>query len=296
MIETISDHDFSAATVQAALQKPLFEKWTGCLRAFPQRYRIFLNDGYICAIEGHTPLGQILVQKGYLRERQLAVSLGQHNVLGYTLLQDGLVSETQLREALLFQAYQALEDMRQSPPTFYSFRAQAALPSPHAALTLKSLSQLSGPPKVVSTSAVLSLAPHDSDVRISRTGWELLRWFNGRRTVGRVIELSGLGAAEAQDSLQQLIEDRLLEPSAISGLPLIVARLKPATEHRQPPASIRANLFLKHLNGKSSVQEIVERLHYPVEEAALMLTGLYRDGVLDLLSGQHEMQRLLEEY
>ena len=108
--------------------------------------------------------------------------------------------------------------------------------------------------------------------------------------------MSGLRPQEAHDAALYLFQRGLLEPSAIAGLPLIVARLKPATEHRQPPASIRANLFLKHLNGETSMQHIVERLNYPLEEAALMLTGLYRDGVLDLLRGEHEMQRLLEEY
>ncbi|WP_135228928.1 hypothetical protein [Deinococcus fonticola] len=110
------------------------------------------------------------------------------------------------------------------------------------------------------------------------------------------MQLSALAPGEARNAAQHLVQHGLLEPSAIAGLPMIVARLKPATEHRQPPASIRANLFLKHLNGETSMQKIIERLNYPLEEAALMLTGLYREGVLDLLRGQHEMQRLLEEY
>lgn len=296
-VTDVPAQDFTARDILTALQKPLFEGWTGRITVFPARCKIHVQYGRISAIEGHLPLGQLLVGRGHISETQLAQALSCKGPLGRTLVQDGLISEAQLADLLSLQVQQALDDLRRHPPTFYSFRPREALPGPHAHLTLADLKKLEQPATTdLPDDSILRLAAHQHPVNLSPADWELLRWFNGRRTLARAIEMSGLPPAQARAAARHLSQRGLLEPSAIAGLPLIVARLKPATEHRQPPASIRANLFLKHLNGETTMQHIVQRLNYPLEEAALMLTGLYRDGVLDLLRGEHEMQRLLEEY
>ena len=58
----------------------------------------------------------------------------------------------------------------------------------------------------------------------------------------------------------------------------------------------RANLFLKHLDGLTDAWTIAQKLKFSLEEAATLLVSLYRDGLVDVVRGQRELELLAEEF
>lgn len=82
----------------------------------------------------------------------------------------------------------------------------------------------------------------------------------------------------------------------VFGLRLIVPRARPTDHLTQPPASLRANLFLRRIGGQRDVASIARHLRISEHEACLITTSLYRDRVIEIEQGEQEFKRLLEEF
>ncbi len=64
----------------------------------------------------------------------------------------------------------------------------------------------------------------------------------------------------------------LIEQTPVLGLRFIVPRRLPLDSTKHPPGGIRANLFLRHIDGQRSVWDIREKLACPPEEVIEHLT------------------------
>lgn len=279
-----------------ALDRPLREEWVGRIRVQPLGLRISVQDGAISSIEGYVTLGELAVSERLLTPQQVEEAVAEGGTLGRVLLQKLFLRPQQLQQLLTMQAAQSLQFLRDAELQEYTFEEQPRLPWPHAMLTAADLGLEFTRAEVVAIDHPYRLAPQRQPLIMTPAEWEVLRWVNGRRTLRRAAEISSLPRAQALAAAAALLTRDLLEPSAIMGLPRLHVRLLPSGTARQPPATIRANLFLRHLNGEQSIQGIVDRLSYPVEEAALMVTSLYRDNLIEVVQGEEEMRRLLEEY
>ncbi len=287
---------FTAPNVLTALARPLAERWSGSLLAAPSGIKVFVQDGLIAGVEGHLTLGEIILERGLLTEPQVKDALADGGRLGRTLVQRGLMRPQQLQGILTAQAEMGLANLRATPPSGYTFEPAERLPWPHAGLNVETVAETPALDTPIPYDMLFRLAPQTRPVTVSPAAWELLRWLNGRRPLHRAAELSGLLPRQADAAARELLIRGLLEASAIAGFRLLFVKLRPTSGARQPPASIRANLFLRHLNGEQDIQTIIDRLNYPAEEAALLLTGLYRDEVIELVRGDEVMKRLLEEF
>ncbi|UQN10727.1 hypothetical protein [Deinococcus sp. QL22] len=201
-----------------------------------------------------------------------------------------------LTEPLRLQARLGLAFALKHPPERYTLQPARLLPEPTAGISGPDLLQalVMGEPLPLDT--VFCLGQTAVPVTLSPDQWRLLRWVNGRRTLARAMETSGLEPDNAQQMARQLMTSGLVHPSAVVGLRLIVVRLKPASSLYQPPSSIRANLFLRHLDGVRDVWTIAETLKFPTEEAATLLVALHRDNVVEVVRGTQELARLDEEF
>lgn len=275
----------------------LSQRVTGRLRLEPQGLTLHLHDGRVDAAQGGVPLGTLLLRQGLVDDHTLRAAVSSGHLVGQALLRTRAVTALQLRAALRAQISHALPELAVAPPDHYSFTPGEPLPVPGAGLpggeVIAQLLNVSGALPLGSVFQVAALA---HAVTVSPEVWALLRWVNGRRTLRRVLELSGLAPEPAQAAVRLMIEQELVEPSAVTGLKFIVPRVLPASNVRQPPAGIRGNLFIKHLDGRQDVWSVTRKLNVPQEEAASLLTALYRDNLLEIVHGQPEFQRLLEQY
>jgi hypothetical protein len=146
----------------------------------------------------------------------------------------------------------------------------------------------------------LALMPDENHIALSLDEWRVCRLLSGRRTLRQVLERSGSdhdSYAHAHKALKNLLQRGLLEPSTVGGLRTIFLRKRreiPASYH--PPAGMVANLFLKQLDGSHDCRSVGDRLQIEPDKIALLVAGLYRDRVVDVVQGTTEMQRLLEDY
>lgn len=287
---------FQETTAAEVLEKLLTEQWVGTLSPESSDIRIHVQEGRIAAVRGHKQLGDVAVELGYLTPRQLQQALQAGGQLGRTLLHSNLLKPHQLQHCLYQQAREALAFLRTLPPTKYIFAPDDRLPLPIAGLTLKDIKIVEPSEATLPYGMIYRLGACSTSIYLSPEAWELARWLNGRRTIARALQISRLGKAEGEKAAGELLNAGVLEPSAIAGFKTLVIRLKPFSEARQMPASIHANLFLRHMQGEKTVQEIVDRLNYPLEEAALLVTNLHRDGITEVVSGHEAMRRLLEEF
>lgn len=271
---------------------------TGSLHLEPSGVTLHLRRGMLDAAQGHEPLGQILLRRGYLTEDTLADALAGPDLLGQNLIYSGVLPLDHVQDALRYQAQLALAAALQTPPTRYTLRSAASsLPEPRAGLGGDVLlAELVADDDLLPLRSAFHIAPTYGDVHLPHQAWQVLRLCNGRRTLERVLAASGLPPVEARDAVRYLIARRLIVQSAVIGLKLISVRLKPATSTYQPPAALRANLFLKHLDGLTDAWTIAQKLKFSLEEAATLLVSLYRDGLVEVVRGQRELELLAEEF
>ncbi|PNY79849.1 hypothetical protein [Deinococcus koreensis] len=273
------------------------QQLTGRLTLHPSGVTLHLNGGKLDAVQGDRALGAVLLEQGLVHEEALRTALTAGGLLGQTLLRMRVLTALQLRTALRLQARAALPRVLGSRPERYDFAPGLPLPVPSAAIPGGDvLAEALTAQGTLPLDSVFQLAGVVQPVTVTSEAWALLRWVNGRRSLQRVVHLSGLEAEAAQVAVRQLIEQELIEQGAISGLKFIVPRIKPASNVRQPPAGIRGNLFLRHLDGVQDVWTVIQKLNFPQEEAVSLLTSMYRDDVLDIVHGRQEFQRLLEQY
>lgn len=275
----------------------LAQEVTGQLRLEPQGLTLHLNRGRVDAVQGGVRLGTVLTDEGLVPAEAITAALASGQLLGQALLRTRILTALQLRGALRIQIRRSLTAVMAAPPERYTFTPGLPLPVPSAGLPGgEVMAQLLNGRDALPLGSVFQVAALAQAVTVEPEVWALLRWANGRRTLRRMIELSGLAPDAAHSAVRALFGQGLVEPSAMTGLKFIVPRVKPASNVRQPPSGIRGNLFIKHLDGQQDVWSVTAKLNFPQEEAASLLTALYRDDLLEILHGQPEFQRLLEQY
>lgn len=280
-----------------ALAYLLNARVTGRLTLHPSGVTLHLNAGKVDAVQGVRPLGELLLEQGLVGEDDLTAALMAGEPLGQALLRARKITAVALRAALRQQVRVALPLVLTEVPERYAFTPGQPLPVPAAGVPGgEVLAEALTGGGALPMSSVFQLAPIASGVTVSPEGWALLRWVNGRRPLRRVTHLSGLSTEAAHRAAREIIELELVEQGAVTGLKFIVARMKPASSVRQPPAGIRGNLFIKHLDGTQDVWSVVQKLNFAPEEAASMLCALHRDDLIEVVQGSPEFQRLMEQY
>lgn len=271
---------------------------SGTLHLEPSGVTLHFRRGILDAAQGHEPLGQILLGRGYLTEDVLSAALQGADMLGQNLIFSGILPLQHIQEALEHQAKLALASALYSAPARYTLRSSTAfLPEPRANLGgTRLLTELITRDEHLPLQSAFHIAPAFGDVHVPHEAWQLLRCCNGRRTLERAMQGSGLSPNAAREAARYLITRRLIVQSAVVGLKLIYVRLRPATSTYQPPAALRANLFLRHLDGLTDAWTVAQKLRFSLEEAATLLVSLYRDGVVDVVRGRRELELLTEEF
>lgn len=283
--------------VQECLAYIVSQRLQGKLTVEPAGTIYHFRAGRLEAVERGRPLGEILCEDGWVSEADVKEALGQGGFLGQVLLDSGKISTVQLRAALRKQARAALQDLDQNPPVRYTFGSSDQLPTTGAALMAgEVICETLFVNDSTSMDGVFQMAKLEQNIQLSPVEWELLRQINGRRTTERVVELSGVPPSQAKEAIRVLLEQGCIEQSAITGLKFIKVRTLEATNVRQPPSTIKSNLFLKQLTGDSSVAYVASQLKMSMEEATLLLTSLFRDGWIEVVEGEEEFKKLLENY
>lgn len=283
---------------QDMLSYALSRRITGALTLYPLQITLHLHDGQLTAVEGGKPLGQVLVDQEVVSLQDLNRAMQTKGLIGQTLLRLRLVNPMQLRAGLRAQAREVLASLLSVPPESYELRETGVqLPKPHAGIPAAELLRatlLSD--ENLPLSSVFQLAEMTGPVTVESDAWQLLRWINGRRSLSRVLQSSGLEGERATLAAKYLISEGLIEQSNVLGLRLIVPQKRAMSEAQPPPASLKSNLFLKHIDGEIDVWSIKNKMRLASDETVSTLTSLYRDGIIEIKRGAREFQRLLEEY
>lgn len=284
-------------SIQSVLIRLAGEKATGVLVLSPSGARIHLRTGLMEALEGVESLGETLVRLGMVNPSGLVRINSHSSDLHRRLLLEGLLSAEGLVEALRQQIRFGLSYLLRLQNQRYAFYRHPPLPSPTAALPVaQALLEAAEQQIPLPLSQPLRLARSEAALQLEVAEWSLLRWLNGRRSLGSALELSGLEEAEGQAAVRSLLAKGLLEPAAVQGLRLIVPERAHLGNNYHPPASIKANLFLKACDGERTAEQVGQEVKASAEETASLLCMLYREGLLAIRSGQHEFEHLLEEY
>jgi hypothetical protein len=280
----------------------------GWLEFSPSGLMLRLHRGSVVGSRGGEPLGTILVGQGILSESELSEALkmrGQMS-LGLVLTQPPYEVPTSLIKDCLRQQIEGVIDRLQFEPQerFKFYRAESPT-GLFARLDLKDLVQRKAkidfaPSLPLEDTFRMAIMPDESKIQLTLDEWRVCRLLTGRRTLRQVLERSGSdhdGYARAYQALESVMQRGLLEMSAVSGLRTIFLRRKreiPASYH--PPAGMIANLFLKNLDGKRDTRSVGDELNIEPDKIALIVTGLYRDRVVDIIQGETELLRLVEDY
>lgn len=154
----------------------------------PQGITLHLHAGRVRAVQGHIPLGQLLLRESECSEETLQKALDMPGFLGQNLLDLGLKAR-HLRQALRAQAQEALMALRLAPPQSYMMRLSSPLPPPGAGLERGEVMELLlGSQEALPLANVYQLP--GAAISLETAEVELLRWINGRRTLQRAMGLT----------------------------------------------------------------------------------------------------------
>lgn len=256
---------------------------------------LHFQEGRIEAVSGFRPLGEVLVQQGLVSADTVQQALRGTQSLGQSLLRNRIISSLQLRSALRQQVRDSIDYLFDNPPEHYELEAAQPLPLPTANIDGQEIlsREIKQP---LSMSLAYQIAPQEGEVTLSPRSWQVLRYINGKRKLRRVLKRSELPEEEFQEIVRDLLQRDLIEPVVQLGLRFIVPKRKPLSSTTHPPAAIRANLFLKHVNGEQSAWAIQKKLGFPSDEVKAILTSLYRDNLIEIVGGQDEFLALLDEH
>jgi hypothetical protein len=281
----------------------------GWLEFLPSGLALRLHRGAVVGARGGEPLGTILVGQGILGESEFSEALSSlqaNQSLGERLLLAPFSVPKSLIQDCLRQQIEGVIDRLQFEPQqrFKFYRAETPT-GLYARLEVKEVVQRKAtldfaPSLPLEDVYRMALMPDESNIYLSLDQWRVCRLLTGRRTLRQVLERSGSdhdGYARAYKALEAVMARGLLELAAVSGLRTIFLRRKReilASYH--PPAGMIANLFLKSLDGTRDARSIGDELKIEPDKIALIVTGLHRDQVVDVIQGQTELNRLIEDY
>ncbi len=136
------------------------------------------------------------------------------------------------------------------------------------------------------------------EVRLTEPQWEVLSYINGRRTFRRIAEKLQQSPEGMMTVFKELISLGILERKVLINMNKIIpARCQPKTldYHHSLPSSLKANLLLKFIDGKTSVEHLAEKINLPIKEVARELESLLESHWVQLISGEKEFLQLIEE-
>ena len=280
----------------------------GWLEFEPSGLALRLHRGAVVGSRGGEPLGTILVGQGVLSESELseALSMRGQYTLGQMLTQPPYeVPESLIRDCLRQQIEGVIDRLQVEAQQRFKFYRAESPSGLFVRLDLKDLQQRKAqfdfePSLPLEDVFRMALMPDESNIGLTLDEWRVCRMLTGRRTLRQVLERSGSdhdGYARAYKALESIFTRGLLEVAAVSGLRTIFLRRKreiPASYH--PPAGMVANLFLKNLDGTRDARSVGDELKIEPDKIALIVTGLHRDRVVDVVQGQTELNRLVEDY
>jgi hypothetical protein len=303
-------HHLASGDLLAGLAHLASDGW---LEFQPSQIKLSFAGGCLIGASGAEPLGQILMRRGVLGETELQLALKEAKLrgvgLGQVLLGHELVSAAGLQAALTTQILIAVNTLLLMPQKRFRWTASDQTPQLHAPqLSIEralldaatASDELAAGP--LPLDAALRLTPQPERVGVlSINEWRLIALVNGRRglrsMLRRMDDGQGTGWLTAYRAATSLHQRGLIEFAQVQGLQtIILARQKEVRASYHPPAGMVASLFLKKLNGERNCFEIAQGLNLSEEEAAKIITALYRDGVIEIISGKTEVERLLEEY
>jgi hypothetical protein len=305
------------ATFEGAIEQSnvfgALERWSkmvtpGWLMFEPSNLGLRLHRGAIVGAQGAEPLGTILVGQGILSETELSAALqsrGEESI-GTVLTRPPFeVPEVLIKDCLRQQIEAVVDRLLAEPQKRFKFYRADSPSGMYVRLELQTLRERKQHLHFDSDLPLeetfrMAMMPDESQITLSLDDWRVCRLLSGRRTLRQILDRASSdhdGYAQAYKSLERLMARGLLELSSVSGLRTIFLRRKraiPASYH--PPAGMVANLFLKQLDGSKSCRQIGDELAIDPDKIALIVAGLYRDRVVDVIQGATEIQRLLEDY
>ncbi len=274
----------------------LRRKFTSRIVVRPDNISLYVQDGKIVAAAGYRPLGELLISQGLVTPEDVAQAHSMTGRLGQNLLSMRVISSLQLRSALRTQASETLMYLLGQNPQTYEVFASEPMPLPSANIDGQELiDQLIGE-QPLALNTVYQLARLEQPINIEPRSWELVRHINGRRSLNRVIQAAGFPLQEGQTLIRELIQKGLIEQSLALSLRFITPKRLPLSSTTHPPSSIRANLFLKYVDGQRNAWTIQDILQFPTEEAISTLTSLYREKLVEIVHGEREFNLLLDEF
>ncbi|MFN3266962.1 MAG: hypothetical protein ACK41E_08995 [Deinococcales bacterium] len=282
----------------------------GWIEFRPGGLALRLHRGAVVGSRGGEPLGAILLGRGMVSELELAQALGlskeNGKSLGVVLTERPFfVPESLIQDCLRQQIEGVVDRLEAEQQQYFRFFRANSPTGLYVRLEIQSLKERKQ--NLAATSNLpleevyrLAIAPEEDEVHLSADEWRVCRLLTGRRTLRQVLERSESeqsSYARAHKALESLLRRGLLETSVVSGLRTIFLRRKkeiPASYH--PPAGIVSNLFFKNLDGKRDTRAIGDELRLEPDKIALIVAGLFRDGVVEVVQGESELKRLLEDY
>lgn len=266
------------------------------VRALGRSVALYVREGRLEAASGHRPLGEILVQHHSVDPAEIAQALASAQHLGQYFLGRRRITGLQLRTALRQQVRETLDHLLTQTDLPYELAPAQVLPSPTASIEGAEFLAQTLNRQPLALGMVYQLADIEQAFTIDVRSWQLLRWINGRRTLSRVVQRSGLQTDEAGEAVRALLHSGAIEQTNLLGLRFIVPRRLPLDSTRHPPGNLRANLFLKHVDGQQNVWQIQSVLNLAADETMTILAALHRDRLVEIVQGQQEFDGLMHTF
>lgn len=136
------------------------------------------------------------------------------------------------------------------------------------------------------------------ELQLTAAQWEVISHINGRRTFQRIAEKLQQPPERLTAIYKELISLGILERKVLINMNKIIpARCQPKTldYHHSLPSSLKANLLLKFIDGRTSIEHLAEKINLPIKEVAKELESLLESHWIQLVSGEKEFFQLIEE-
>lgn len=257
---------------------------------------LYVREGRLEAASGYRLLGEVLIQHHFVDPTEIAPALASGQSLGQYFLGKRRITGLQLRAALRQQVRETLDHLLSQTDLPYDLGPAQTLPSPTASIEgTEFLAQTLGR-QPLALGMVYQLADLKQEFTVDVRSWQVLRWINGRRTLSRVVQRSGLQTEEVGEAIRGLLQHGAIEQTNLLGLRFIVPRRLPLDSTKHPPGNLRANLFLKHIDGQQNVWQIQSVLNLAADETMTVLASLHRDGLVEIMQGRQEFDRLMHTF
>lgn len=145
---------------------------------------------------------------------------------------------------------------------------------------------------------VRKLTVGQTTIQLTDNQWEVISYINGRRTFRRIAEKLQQPSEGLMTVFREIISLGILERKVLINMNKIIpARCQPKTldYHHSLPSSLKANLLLKFIDGRTSIEHLAEKINLPIKEVARELESLLESHWIQLVSGEKEFFQLIEE-